>query len=98
MLQDLQMNLVEHKRFICAALLYRLTIVITGFCVMKICPNKETFYTKYGSNTMNVYLLHALVVLPFIYLVFPSFGEATWFEKIALIIIPTICCLPLFSI
>ena len=75
----------------------QVTIVITGFCVMKICPNKETFYTKYGSNTMNVYLLHALVVLPFIYLVFPSFGEATLFEKIALIIVPTICCLPLFS-
>ena len=53
------------------------TIVLTGYCILKVFPNKETFYTKYGKRTLYVYLLHGLVVLPFAYIVFPSFGVAT---------------------
>lgn len=75
----------------------QLTILITGFLILKIFPNRQCFYTKYGNRTMNVYLLHSLIILPFAYLVFPSFGDATLFGKVAMVVIPTICCIPLFS-
>ena len=69
------------------------TIVLTGYCF----PNKETFYTKYGKRTLYVYLLHGLVVLSFAYIVFPSFGVATFIGKILMILVPTLCCIFLFS-
>ena len=73
------------------------TIVLTGYCILKVFPNKETFYTKYGKRTLYVYLLHGLVVLPFAYIVFPSFGVATFIGKILMILVPTLCCIFLFS-
>ena len=66
------------------------TIVLTGYCILKVFPNKETFYTKYGKRTLYVYLLHGLVVLPFAYIVFPSFGVATFIGKILMILVPTL--------
>lgn len=75
----------------------QITIIVTGCCVLKIFPERKFFYTKFGERTLSVYLLHGLVVLPFAYLVFPSFGNATLIEKILMIILPTSCCILLFS-
>lgn len=54
-------------------------------------------HTLYGKRTLYVYLLHGLVVLPFAYIVFPSFGVATFIGKILMILVPTLCCIFLFS-
>lgn len=74
------------------------TAAITGFCFLKIMPNRVTWYTCYGRRTMTAYLLHAMIVLPMAYVIFPfPFAEATLWQKMAMIFVPTICCLPLFS-
>lgn len=74
------------------------TAAITGFCFFKIMPNRVTWYTCYGRRTMTAYLLHAVIVLPMAYIVFPfPFAEATLWAKMAMIFVPTICSLPLFS-
>ena len=73
------------------------TILITGYLVIRLFPNKELWFTRYGVRTMNVYLLHSIIVLPFAYQVFPPFAEADWFERVMMIVLPTSLCLPLFS-
>jgi fucose 4-O-acetylase-like acetyltransferase len=40
--------------------------IICGFCFLFIIPVKHTFYTKYGRNTLYVYLFHMFLVLPII--------------------------------
>ena len=75
----------------------QVTILVTGYLVLRIFPNKELWFTKYGTRTMNVYLLHAIIVLPFAFQVFPPFAEANWWLRILMIIVPTTLCIPLFS-
>lgn len=75
----------------------QLTIAITGWCVIRLTPNRILWYSKYGRNTMSAYLLHALIVLPFAYCVFPPFADATLFVKVCMIMVPLVCCIPLFS-
>ena len=36
--------------------------VIASVCVIVLMPNKEYWFTKYGSRTMNVYLLHVIPI------------------------------------
>ena len=36
--------------------------VVACICVIIIIPDKEYWFTKYGSRTMNVYLLHAIPI------------------------------------
>lgn len=72
------------------------TILLTGYLVIRIFPNRELWFTKYGKRTMRVYLWHGLIVLPFAYLVFPPFGDAATWQRIAMIIVPTSLCIPLF--
>lgn len=73
------------------------TILITGFLVIRLFPNKKLWFTRYGVRTMNVYLLHSIIVLPLAYQVFPPFVEADWLERIMMIALPTVLCIPLFS-
>ena len=40
----------------------QVTILITGYCVIQVFPNKELWFTKYGKRTMNVYLLHCVTI------------------------------------
>lgn len=75
----------------------QVTILITGYCVIQVFPNKELWFTKYGKRTMNVYLLHGIIVLPFAYQVFPPFAEADWLVRILMILLPTVLCMALFS-
>lgn len=75
----------------------QVTILITGYCVIQVFPNKELWFTKYGKRTMNVYLLHGIIVLPFAYQVFPPFAEADWFVRIWMILIPTALCMFFFT-
>lgn len=72
------------------------TILLTGYLVIRIFPNRELWFTKYGKRTMRVYLWHGLIVLPFAYLVFPPFGDAATWQRIAMIMVPTLLCIPLF--
>ena len=78
-------------------LLMYLTAFAIGFYVLKLFPNRKTFYTKYGSRTMGVYLFHGLVVLPFAYNIFPPFEEGGILENILMIGLPVVICLFLFS-
>lgn len=75
----------------------QLTIAVTGGGILHILPNRGTWYTRFGKRTMSAYLLHALIVLPMVYLVFPPFAIASAWQRVGMIVIPTICCLPLFS-
>ena len=85
----------------CVQLLFRLFVQVSVFimslCVLRLFPNREMWYTKYGRNTVNVYLLHGLIILPFAYVVFPRFEEGCIAQKIVMILLPTFCCIPLFS-
>jgi fucose 4-O-acetylase-like acetyltransferase len=40
--------------------------ILCGFCFLFIIPSKHTFYTKFGRNTLYVYLFHMFLVLPII--------------------------------
>jgi fucose 4-O-acetylase-like acetyltransferase len=75
----------------------QITIVTTGWAVIMICPNRKFWFSKYGSRTLNAYLLHGLIVLPFAYQVFPPFCQANIYQKHLMIIIPTTLSLTLFS-
>lgn len=78
--------------------LLQITIIITGFIVLRLVPNYECQITKYGSRTLTVYLLHALIVLPFAYLIFPPLNSVPNIGVgILMIVLPTICCLLLFE-
>lgn len=66
------------------------TILITGYLVIRLFPNKELWFTRYGVRTMNVYLLHSIIVLPFAYQVFPPFAEASHDDCITHILMFTI--------
>ena len=82
-------------------MIVRMSLYITaigiGFYVLKLVPNKKVFYTKYGSRTMGVYLLHGLVVLPFAYKVFTPFEESDVLHKVLMIAIPVAISLLFFS-
>lgn len=82
-------------------MLVRMSLYITavgiGFYFLKLVPNKKVFYTKYGSRTMGVYLLHGLVVLPFAYKVFTPFEESDVLHKVLMIAIPVAISLLFFS-
>lgn len=60
-------------------------------------PNKKMVLTKYGTRTMNVYLLHPYIVLPAAYYLYPPFGESTTTEQFLLVILPTIVCMLFFT-
>lgn len=74
-----------------------ITILLTGYLIICIFPNNELWFTKYGSRTLNVYLLHGMIVLPFAYMVFKPFAVAEWYMRILMILLPAVLCMFLFS-
>ena len=75
----------------------QLTIAFIGWCIIHIIPNKNVWYSRFGRNTMSVYLLHGIIVLPFAYLVFPPFADASILQRFLMIALPVVCCIPLFT-
>lgn len=73
------------------------TILVAGYWVIRIFPSKKVWFTKYGARTINVYLWHSIIVLPFAYKVFSPMADATLWQCVLMIIIPTGICLLLFS-
>lgn len=71
--------------------------IVSALCVIKLFPSHRTWYSKYALRTMNVYMLHALVVLPMAHVVFPPMDECSLFQKFLLIGVPVLICLFLFS-
>lgn len=59
-------------------------------------PNKKLWLSKYGSRTMNVYLLHMLIVFPCTWHI-GSMIKDQWYGHLFLIIGVPLLCLPLFS-
>lgn len=39
--------------------------IVASTCLIAIVPNKNYWFSKYGSRTMNAYLLHMLIIFPF---------------------------------
>ena len=78
-------------------ILLQVTIIVTGYLFIRIIPNRPLSITKYGSRTMNVYLLHATVVLPFAYKVFPPLVDASIIVAVCMILVPTSICLIFFT-
>lgn len=78
-------------------LLLYISACIIGFYVLKIFPNRVTFYTKYGERTMGVYLFHGVIILPFAYNVFQAFEFESPIGKFLMIIVPIAISLLLFS-
>lgn len=75
----------------------QITILLTGFFIICIFPNKELWFTHYGKRTLNVYLLHGIIVLPLAFQIFPPFSDADWYIRIIMILLPTVLCLFFFS-
>lgn len=38
--------------------------IVASTCLIAIVPNKNYWFSKYGSRTMNAYLLHMLIIFP----------------------------------
>lgn len=73
------------------------TAVFVGYYVLKMFPNRKTFYTKYGGRTMGVYLLHGLVVLPSAYMIFRPFEYESNVHRILMIVLPVLISLLFFA-
>lgn len=80
----------------CVRIALQVTVAVTGWCILMLFPNRQTFFTKYGSRTLYVYLLHGMVVLPFAYAVFPHYEDGTCLSRILMIAVPTLLCCLLF--
>lgn len=72
-------------------------VTISGLGILMAFPNKNMALTKYGTRTMNVYLLHPYIVLPAAYYLFPPFGTSTTIEQVFLVVFPTTACMLFFT-
>lgn len=77
--------------------------VFTYFMCMAMClaviyamPEKKLWFSKYGTRTMNVYLLHMLIVFPCTWYVGSAIKDE-WYGYVFLIIGVPLLCMPLFS-
>lgn len=67
--------------------------IIMSLSMILIIPNKQFWFTRYGSRTMNVYLLHMLIVFPICWHYCTPFMH-TWYGYTTMIIlVPLLCCL-----
>lgn len=67
--------------------------IIMSLSMILIIPNKQFWFTRYGSKTMNVYLLHMLIVFPICWHYCTPFMH-TWYGYTTMIIlVPLLCCL-----
>lgn len=87
---------INPVKFIIRTLL-QLSVVVSAYAIILLIPNKPYNFTKYGRNTMSVYLLHSLIVLPCAYAVFPPFKNASPLQHILMVVLPTMFSILLFS-
>lgn len=82
-------------------LLVRISLYVSafafGYYVLKMFPNRKTFYTKYGGRTMGVYLFHGFIVLPIAYKLFEPIEAYDYFHMAVKICLPVLLSLLLFS-
>lgn len=72
-----------------------LTLVMSISLIM-IMPNKELGYSRYGSRTMNAYMLHMSIVFPLSWYYFRPFMNE-WYGYILTVAVVPAICLVLFS-
>lgn len=67
--------------------------VVMSLSMILLMPNKQYWFTKYGSRTMNVYLLHMLIIFPVCWHYCTPIMH-TWYGYIIMIlVVPMTCCL-----
>ena len=71
-------------------------VLIMSVCVIMFCPNRRIAITKYGSRTINVYLLHMSIIFPMCWWVMRPIMHDWYGYLIYLFAIPAVCSL-LFS-
>ncbi len=82
-------SIVSAIKFIC----YYSIIGVICLSLVNGAPEKKYFFTQYGSRTMNVYLLHMIVVFFVSYGMFSHF-EFTWLNcTLNVLLCIAICCL-----
>lgn len=69
---------------------------IMAICLIMIVPNKEIMITKYGTRTMNVYLLHMSIIFPICWWLMRPIMHEWYGYCMYIVVVPTICLL-LFS-
>lgn len=67
-----------------------------SICLMMVMPNKELGFSRYGSRTMNVYMLHMAIIFPLSwYYLRPVMDE--WYGYLLYVVVVPSLCLILFS-
>lgn len=66
------------------------------FFLIAIMPDRKLWFSKYGTRTMNVYLLHMSIVFPVCWYIMRPYMHEWYGYLIYMIIVPLACCL-LFS-
>lgn len=65
--------------------------IVACTCIILLVPNKKYWYTKYGSRTMNVYLLHMLIIFPLTWgIIYPYRNE--WYGMLACFVLTPLLC------
>ena len=67
-----------------------------SICFIFVMPNRKLWFSKYGSRTMNVYVLHMLIIFPCTWYLGPKIMNH-WYGYLFLIIGVPVLRLPLFS-
>lgn len=67
------------------------TIILICILLLMIVTGKKKWYSKYGARTMNVYVLHMMVVFPLCYGVFAHLPQSTPFKLFNSLIAVGIC-------
>lgn len=73
-------------------LLYMIRIVACT-CMVFLVPNKQYWYTKYGSRTMNAYLLHMTIIFPLCWGLLYNYRNEWYVELACFVLVPLICTL-----
>ena len=69
--------------------------IIMLFCVTLVysMPHKEVWLSRFGGRTLNVYLLHMLVVFPVCYGIFSHLGYNIWLVMLNSVLASSLCLL-----
>lgn len=83
------------KGLILRAFTYLMCIAMC-FCVIYAMPDRKFWFSKYGNRTMNVYLLHMIIVFPCTWYI-GALIKDTWYGHVFLIVCVPLLCMVLFS-
>ena len=67
--------------------------IVMSISMIAIIPNRELWFSKYGTRTMNVYLLHMCIVFPICWYICEPFRNDLLAYIVSLFIAPILCCL-----